>query len=66
MRSRTLLVILSAGVVLLLLMLTFEAASMRRSLRRIEHEERPLVTYCVGHGVGCGVVIRAYLIFRIN
>lgn len=48
MHSRTLLVILNAGVFVLLLVLTLEAAGMRRSLRRIEHEERRLVTHC-GH-----------------
>jgi hypothetical protein len=39
-----LLVILNAGVLVLLLVLTMEAAGMRRSLRRIEREQRRLVT----------------------
>jgi hypothetical protein len=39
-----LLVILNAGVLVLLLVLTMEAAGMRRSLRRIEREWRRLVT----------------------
>jgi hypothetical protein len=66
MHSRTLLVILSAGVFMLLVVLTMEAAGMRRSLRRIEHEERRLVTHCVAQGVGCGVLVQAYPILRIN
>jgi hypothetical protein len=44
MHTRTL---LNAGVFVLLLVLTVEAAGMSRSLRRIEHEERLLVTHCV-------------------
>ncbi len=51
MHSRTLLVILNAGAFILLLVLTMEAAVMRRSLRRIEHEERRFVTHCVAEGV---------------
>jgi hypothetical protein len=38
---RTLSVILIAGVYVLLLVLIMEAAAIRHSLRRIEHEERP-------------------------
>jgi hypothetical protein len=44
MHTRTL---LNAGVFVLLLVLTIEVAGMSRSLRRIEHEERRLVTHCV-------------------
>ncbi|HZZ06967.1 MAG TPA: hypothetical protein VFE43_00395 [Candidatus Binataceae bacterium] len=66
MHSRTLLVILNAGVFILLLVLIMEAAGMRRSLRRIEHEERRLVTHCVAEGVGCGGLIHAYPILRID
>ena len=51
---------------MLLVVLTMEAAGMRRSLRRIEHEERRLVTHCVAQGVGCGVLVHAYPILRIN
>jgi hypothetical protein len=36
--------ILNAGVLVLLLVLTIEAASINRSLRRIEHEQRRLAT----------------------
>jgi hypothetical protein len=42
----------NAGVLVLLLVLTMEAAGMRRSLRRIEHEERRLVTHCVAERPG--------------
>jgi hypothetical protein len=66
MPSRTLLVILNAGVFILLLVLTIEAAGMRRSLRRVEREESRVVTHCVAEGVGCGVLIHAYPILRIN
>jgi hypothetical protein len=41
---RTLVTTLIASTFVLLLMLTIEAAGIRRSLRRIEHEERRLVT----------------------
>jgi hypothetical protein len=66
MHSRTLLVILNAGAFILSLVLTMEAAGMRRSLRRIEHEERRFVTHCVAEGVGCSVPIHAYPILRVN
>jgi hypothetical protein len=49
MHTRTL---LNAGVFVLLLLLTMEAAGINRSLRRIEHEERRLVTHCVAEGRG--------------
>ena len=49
MHTRTL---LNAGVFVLLLVLTIEVAGMSRSLRRIEHEERRLVTHCVAEGRG--------------
>jgi hypothetical protein len=44
MHTRTL---WNAGVLVLLLVLVMEAAGISRSLRRIEHEERRLVTHCV-------------------
>jgi hypothetical protein len=44
--------LLNAGVFLLLLLLTIEATGMSRSLRRIEHEERRLVTHWVAEGRG--------------
>jgi hypothetical protein len=59
MHSRTLLIILNAGVFILLLVLTMEAAGIKRSLRRIEHEERRLVTHCVA-------IIRIIPCFKLN
>lgn len=47
MHTRTL---WNAGVLVLLLVLVMEAAGISRSLRRIEHEERRLVTHCVAEG----------------
>jgi hypothetical protein len=44
MHTRTL---WNAGVFVLLLVLVMEAAGISRSLRRIEHEERRLVTHCI-------------------
>jgi hypothetical protein len=49
MHTRTL---VNAGVFVLLLVLTIEVAGMSRSLRRIEHEERRLVTHCAAEGRG--------------
>lgn len=43
MKTRTLTVIFNAGVFLLLVALVLQAADIRRSLRRIEHEERELL-----------------------
>jgi hypothetical protein len=47
MHTRTL---WNAGVLVLLLVLAMEAAGISRSLRRIEHEERRLVTQLCGRG----------------
>jgi hypothetical protein len=44
MKTRTLTIIFDVGVFLLLALLVLQTADMRRSLRRIEHEERRLVT----------------------
>jgi hypothetical protein len=59
MHTRTL---FNAGVFVLLLLLTMEAAGISRSLRRIEHEERRLVTHCVAEGRGN--VLYAFSVFR--
>jgi len=42
MTKRTLSVIFNVGIFVLLLILVLQAADMRRSLRRMEHEERGL------------------------
>lgn len=43
MTERGFVIVLNVGIALLLLILVMEAAAMRRSLRRLEHEERGLV-----------------------
>ena len=43
MTERGFVIVINVGIFVLLLILVMEAAGMRRSLRRIEHEERALV-----------------------
>jgi hypothetical protein len=43
MTERRFVIVLNVGIFVLLLVLVLQAAGMRRSLRRIEHEERGLV-----------------------
>jgi hypothetical protein len=61
-------IMLNAGVFVLLLVLTIEAAGMSRSLIRIEHEERRLVTHCVAERptIGLGAASTVPLLQRFE